>query len=728
MDTQSVAWGDMDGDGDLDLAVGNDGQPNQVYRNQGGVLQTPRPGQPPQPRTPNSVAWGDMDGDGDLDLAVGNDGQNQVYRNQGGVLQDPAAWTAAAAEDTQSVAWGDMDGDGDLDLAVGNANQPNQVYRNSRPAHPLAAGQSSETIVIRTNYYASPIIRSGVIPISYTLHHPLSEPMRAAKALFSLDGGDHWREAKPVTGTKTSDLATLPYPQSTATNTHVFNWDVNSTGFFGQSDDVVVRLVAYPGLKPRRNSIPGPFQRPFVSTQTLPFRVRGNQVKVITDTVTGGSTDAVVYRLPARQERGAEPLGGIEEPFRTSADGFLQGREEMAVDPDEKKSDRLVAFWPSAEVTQSVPTRSYISQDTFPITLTATPPVRSQLSIPDARSIGDIELWVAISPTLPVEAKINLIAPRHGPTDIVIKKILPRAQSNVVFESARRDAVAHCPEQSDVCRVAVAALSSLHGTLADGTWTLEIANPTTEPVQLLGWGLNLQLSPLHFTSATPAIGGLIPYTVTAGGVQTLTISAENPLLLFDLNVALEWNASNDEHYMAQLSADLRRASEMLYDWSNGQVALGNVRVYQDARRNSLPDGTNAWNNAHIRIYASNRSASQCGSGRSHLPGVQRDGDAHTHILHHRVRPITKVIPYLPGQVRMGAIWNRYGDANTGNLGDDWPAALAHELGHYLLFLDDNYLSLKDNLLVPLSDDACPRRNEQPIQQCLQRVSSQTRTG
>ena len=130
----------------------------------------------------------------------------------------------------------------------------------------------------------------------------------------------------------------------------------------------------------------------------------------------------------------------------------------MIVDPDEKKSDRLVALWPSAEVTRSVPTRNYISQDTFPITLTATPPVRSQLSISDARRIGDIELWVAISPTLPVEAKINLIAPRHGPTDIVIQKILPSAQSNVVFESADRDTVARCPEHSDVCRVAVAAL------------------------------------------------------------------------------------------------------------------------------------------------------------------------------------------------------------------------------------------------------------------------------
>ena len=149
-------------------------------------------------------------------------------------------------------------------------------------------------------------------------------------------------------------------------------------------------------------------------------------------------------------------------------------------------------------------------------------------------------------------------------------------------------------------------------------------------------------------------------------------------------MALEWNASNDEHYQAQLSADLRRASEMLYDWTNGQVALGNVRVYHDARRNSLPDGTNAWNNAHIRIYASNRLRPNADQGGIISEACHGDG---------QINNTTKEITYLPGQVRIGSVWNRYGDATTGNLGDDWPAALAHELGHYLLFLDDNYLSL-----------------------------------
>ena len=69
-----------------------------------------------------------------------------------------------------------------------------------------------------------------------------------------------------------------------------------------------------------------------------------------------------------------------------------------------------------------------------------------------------------------------------------------------------------------------------------------------------------------------------------------------------------------------------------------------------------------------------------------------------------VDPDVATLMYRPGQVRMGSRWNRYGSA-SGELGEDWPRALAHELGHYLFFLHDNYLGIRDQQLVTL--DSCP---------------------
>ncbi len=135
--TWAVAWGDADGDGDLELFAGNDSgylnQRSRLYGNQNGVFERSDIAWDTSPSlTSYNMAWGDWDGDGDMDLAIGTSGYSYVYQNDGGVLT--LAWTSPFQEDTRSVAWGDWDGDGDLDLAVGNHGsglpQANRVYEN----------------------------------------------------------------------------------------------------------------------------------------------------------------------------------------------------------------------------------------------------------------------------------------------------------------------------------------------------------------------------------------------------------------------------------------------------------------------------------------------------------------------------------------------------------------------------------------------------------------------
>ncbi len=127
--TQAAAWGDYDGDGDLDLYVGNEASeaheyPSQLFRNRGdGTFEdVAATAGVSNLRYAKGVAWGDVDNDGDLDLYVSNFGANRLYLNDGGVFLDAAVRTGVTEPERESFAtwFFDYDNDGDLDLYVGD--------------------------------------------------------------------------------------------------------------------------------------------------------------------------------------------------------------------------------------------------------------------------------------------------------------------------------------------------------------------------------------------------------------------------------------------------------------------------------------------------------------------------------------------------------------------------------------------------------------------------------
>ena len=142
--TRDVALGDLDGDGDLDALVGNY-QPNVVWLNDGEGRFTDS-GQRLGSLDSDALALGDLDGDGDLDVFVGNDGvfgdtANEVWFNDGrGVFIDSGQRLGNGY--TNAVALGDLNGDGYLDAFVGDtSDDPNTVWMNDGRGHFSDTGQ-----------------------------------------------------------------------------------------------------------------------------------------------------------------------------------------------------------------------------------------------------------------------------------------------------------------------------------------------------------------------------------------------------------------------------------------------------------------------------------------------------------------------------------------------------------------------------------------------------------
>jgi len=121
-DSEDIAVADFDGDGDLDIVfVSEDDNVHEYHQNDGTGTFTHLLARLPA-STANAVAVADLTNDGKPDLVVGNAGQDFLLVNDGtGKFVDESSTRLPAEENvTQDVELADIDKDGDLDMVVGN--------------------------------------------------------------------------------------------------------------------------------------------------------------------------------------------------------------------------------------------------------------------------------------------------------------------------------------------------------------------------------------------------------------------------------------------------------------------------------------------------------------------------------------------------------------------------------------------------------------------------------
>ena len=140
---------DVDGDGDLDMAVPNlingDGfNPalDELYINNNGTFGSTPSWYNTEADNSFNVAFGDYDLDGDPDLVTESGyfsvSSVKLYRNNNGSLATSATWESADDQIAGGdIEWCDIDRDGDLDLVVAGsdevfkATQPIRIFKNN---------------------------------------------------------------------------------------------------------------------------------------------------------------------------------------------------------------------------------------------------------------------------------------------------------------------------------------------------------------------------------------------------------------------------------------------------------------------------------------------------------------------------------------------------------------------------------------------------------------------
>ena len=160
----SVKFADFNGNGYVDLVIGNNSGGNKVLFNDGTGMFADT-GQSLGNGGTQALAVGDMDNDGDIDIVAGNFGSyNRVYKNNGtGIFNSSFSLKEPNKKNltrTQAISVGDFNGDGRLDVYAGNINE-DTVYMSNK------YGQLRTVSKTAGNYHAPGVAVGNINNDSY---------------------------------------------------------------------------------------------------------------------------------------------------------------------------------------------------------------------------------------------------------------------------------------------------------------------------------------------------------------------------------------------------------------------------------------------------------------------------------------------------------------------------------------------------------------------------------
>ncbi len=145
-----VDWADFDNDGDLDVVFAGESNPNYIFENYGDSISvTPTWQSTDASQYANSLFIGDVNNDGFLDLAIsdnsqlGGSGKFKMYLNNNGTLNTTPFWTSSFSGYGSGINLADIDNDYDLDLITGGWWQPVRIYLNNNGTFPTTPQYTS---------------------------------------------------------------------------------------------------------------------------------------------------------------------------------------------------------------------------------------------------------------------------------------------------------------------------------------------------------------------------------------------------------------------------------------------------------------------------------------------------------------------------------------------------------------------------------------------------------